>query len=762
MLSLRPLLLAMVLALAPAGALVAQSQPAPAPGAATSPLTPQQFDQLVDSLSRAVAERLRQEGAATAVPAAPAATTPETPRPHAGSAPAAPSPAAPMMEMTEEAPFTEMVVDVLGRSDDVLAELPGVLDETARIPALLRAEINNGREPSTFVLIVLGCLVGVLALEVLLRLALRGPRRHLAGRVVGTSSLWALTGLVSLDIAILAVVWLAVHAVIVGLFGGPEPQARLGFLLLTSLFNWRLYMLAFRVTLRPGLPQARLADVDDAGAARLYYWASAVLFVAIALNDGRRVLEGIQSPPLVVAGVILLNTAILTALLLVAATALRQPMAQWLNGLVQGGRSTPLVATLARFWLCLAIPAFLILGVARVYGALTTSVGIQNAILMTMNVLLALLILESFMDRVCRLMRADLRPETTARERAIEAVMRCVRVAILLGAVSLLFRTWAVSGMGMMDMSGYNAIAAAALPAGAILFAAYCAWQAVEYFTGLHGPAPAGPAVPGLHDTEEMATGASRMSTLMPLLRVTALLTIIVIAVLTVLSQLGINITPLIAGASIVGLAISFGSQTLVKDIVSGVFYLVDDAFRVGEYIDCGRAKGTVEGFTLRSIRLRHQNGMVHTIPFGQLGQITNFSRDWATLKFNLRFTRDTDLEKLRKAVKKIGIELQEDPEYKEDFLMPLKMQGVTDIADNALVVRFKLTVKPVRPTVVQREAIKRMVRILPEQGIEFANNTVAVRTEGSGDPGGAAAAIQQRQVANDLAEKAAADAAAS
>ena len=89
------------------------------------------------------------------------------------------------------------------------------------------------------------------------------------------------------------------------------------------------------------------------------------------------------------------------------------------------------------------------------------------------------------------------------------------------------------------------------------------------------------------------------------------------------------NITPLIAGASVFGLAISFGSQTLVRDIVSGIFYLTDDAFRVGEYIDCGKAKGTVEGFTLRSIRLRHQNGQVHTIPFGQLGQITNFSRDW-------------------------------------------------------------------------------------------------------------------------------------
>src|SRR5204862_3371532 len=118
------------------------------------------------------------------------------------------------------------------------------------------------------------------------------------------------------------------------------------------------------------------------------------------------------------------------------------------------------------------------------------------------------------------------------------------------------------------------------------------------------------------------------------------IITIVVLALLTILSQLGVNITALVAGASVIGLAISFGSQTLVKDIVSGVFYLVDDAFRVGEYIDAGKAKGTVEGFTLRSLKLRHQNGQVHTIPFGQLGQITNFSRDWITVKFNLRFAR--------------------------------------------------------------------------------------------------------------------------
>jgi hypothetical protein len=111
----------------------------------------------------------------------------------------------------------------------------------------------------------------------------------------------------------------------------------------------------------------------------------------------------------------------------------------------------------------------------------------------------------------------------------------------------------------------------------------------------------------------------------------------------------------------------------------------------------------------------------VHTIPFGQLGQITNFSRDWITVKFNLCFARDTDIEKLRKAAKKIGADMMEMPAIKADILTPFKMQGVADIADNALLVRFKFTAKPGNPAAIQREAVKRMFSVFPAMGIEFA-----------------------------------------
>ena len=147
------------------------------------------------------------------------------------------------------------------------------------------------------------------------------------------------------------------------------------------------------------------------------------------------------------------------------------------------------------------------------------------------------------------------------------------------------------------------------------------------------------------------------------------------------------------------------------------------------------KAKGTVEGFTLRSIRLRHQSGQIHTIPFGQLGQITNFSRDWSTLKFNLRFVRGTDLDKLRKVTKKIGLAMLEDPELKKDFLEPLKLQGVAEVADTATVMRFKMTVRPIRPSYSQREAMKRLIAGFKEAGIEFASAGIAVQPITSAAP---------------------------
>ena len=331
----------------------------------------------------------------------------------------------------------------------------------------------------------------------------------------------------------------------------------------------------------------------------------------------------------------------------------------------------------------------------------------------------------------------------SSHARWVLLLQRSISAAAILAIAIVLAEVWLVDELGLVAPALWGSVRRSLITAAMTLFLGYVAWRYLHHWTEERLRS----AAPGLgpDSDDEGASPASRLTTILPMLRILAGVAIFVVAALLALSQLGIEITPLLAGAGVFGLAISFGSQALVRDIVFGIFFMADDAFRVGEYIDTGRLKGTVERISLRSVRLRHQNGQIHTIPFGQLTSISNFSRDWQTVKFNLRLARDTDIEKVRKTVKQLGQEMQKDPELGKELLQPLKLQGVAEIADSALVVRLKFTARPLKPSWVQREALKRIYRVFGEKGIEFASNAITVQTAGSAgmstDIAGAAAA---------------------
>lgn len=218
------------------------------------------------------------------------------------------------------------------------------------------------------------------------------------------------------------------------------------------------------------------------------------------------------------------------------------------------------------------------------------------------------------------------------------------------------------------------------------------------------------------------------MATLLPILRNFLLISIGVIASLVVLSRLGVDIGPLLAGAGVIGLAVGFGAQTLVKDIISGAFFLMDDAFRIGEYIDIGSGMGTVEKISVRSMQLRHQDGPLNTVPFGSIDKVTNFSRDWAIMKIPLRLTYDTDAERVRKLIKKLGEELAADPEFGKNFLDPLKSQGIVALEDSAMVIRVKFMTKPGDQSEIRKLVYTRIRDLFRREGIQFAQREVRVR----------------------------------
>ena len=190
---------------------------------------------------------------------------------------------------------------------------------------------------------------------------------------------------------------------------------------------------------------------------------------------------------------------------------------------------------------------------------------------------------------------------------------------------------------------------------------------------------------------------------------------------------MGVAIAPLLAGAGVIGIAIGFGAQKLVQDILSGVFFLVDDAFRKGEYIEIESLRGTVEKISLRSMQLRHHLGAVQTVPYGEIKTVKNLSRDWITMKLELRLPYHTDIEKVRKIIKKVGQSMLEDEQIGQSFILPLKSQGVMRMEESALILRMKFTAKPGEQWVIRREAYRRVRDALSEANIHFAHREVRV-----------------------------------
>ncbi|MEM7545687.1 MAG: mechanosensitive ion channel domain-containing protein [Pseudomonadota bacterium] len=249
----------------------------------------------------------------------------------------------------------------------------------------------------------------------------------------------------------------------------------------------------------------------------------------------------------------------------------------------------------------------------------------------------------------------------------------------------------------------------------------------------LEGGADLGAAEPG--DEGGAGAAASRLATILPLFRSFVLLVIATTAVFLVLLQLGINVAPLFAGAGVVGLAIGFGAQSLVRDILSGVFFLSDDAFRKGEYIDVGDVKGTVEKISLRSFQLRHHLGALNTIPFGEIKHLTNYSRDWVMMKLPLRLTYDTDVDKVRKLIKKLGQELLDHPTEGHKFVQPLKSQGVYMMEDSAMIIRIKFMTRPGDQWTTRKLIYQEIRSLFEREGIKFAHKEVTVRIPDLDDP---------------------------
>lgn len=533
-----------------------------------------------------------------------------------------------------------------------------------------------------------------------------------------------------------AIVLVAAALVIVRIvFSDPLDRAIASGFILYVVLIFRFAAALLQYVLAPRRTDLRLVSTDD-WTAQYVYRNLVILFafVGIALYIGALMqhfnLEGIVT-------VRFWLGSIFTVWLVFIIWSARKGLTSMIIG--EDPNLTPGLGKMAAWWPAVAIAVIIF---NWLLNRFVLSTGHEAIAAGRSTLAVTLIVVSPFLDTIVRGVSRHLVPpmegEGAVAEKAHQDTEQCYirvgRIVLLVLLFLMIARLWGLSLTNLAEDSLGANFASNMMGFVLILASGYMAWE----FTNLVINKKLARELEASGITEDQeggeggGAGLTRVATILPILQMTLQATIIVLTVLLALSQLGVNITPLLAGAGVLGLAIGFGAQTLVKDIVSGVFFLLDDAFRVGEYIDTGGTQGTVEKISVRSLQLRAVLGPIHIIPYGSMSQLTNMSRDWVTMKLKFTIPFDTDLEKVRKLFKKIGQQMMEEPELADKFLAPFKGQGAADVTDTGIVVRGKFTTRPGDQWAVRKEVYNRVQRAFEENGIEFARKEVLVRLSDS------------------------------
>jgi small conductance mechanosensitive channel len=221
----------------------------------------------------------------------------------------------------------------------------------------------------------------------------------------------------------------------------------------------------------------------------------------------------------------------------------------------------------------------------------------------------------------------------------------------------------------------------------------------------------------------------ARLRTLLPLLRKALFIFLSLMVVLISLSEIGVDIAPLLAGAGVIGLAIGFGSQKLVQDVITGVFMLVEDALSVGDVVTVAGTSGVVEDMSIRSIRLRDLSGNVHAIPFSSVGTVTNMTKDFSYYLMDIGVDYQEDTDRVVQVCTELLDDMRKESAFAFDILEPLDVLGVDQFAESAVIIKARIKTRPVRQWVVGREFNRRMKKRFDELGIviPFPHRTVYV-----------------------------------
>ncbi len=564
-------------------------------------------------------------------------------------------------------------------------------------------------------------------------LAIRGPRRSLERHRP--------TGAVSK--LLLGILRLALRLIPIGLFGvagytllsmdGPPAVVSLATLTIINATMLVLGVIAIsRFLLAPRTPALRLVPFGDRAARFLHGWISWIGAIVAFGCFGISALVVLGMPRVAAhAAVKLLGLGILIILVSLVISD-RKEVARWIRGRDADHPKGPapffsLRQRVAEVWHLLAIAYLVATFAVFAFDIKGGFDFILHATLVSVGVIAAarvgILLVEHAVTRGTRLTHgsADRFPRLRDRADIYLPILRAGASAIVwLVAVVALFDIWGFDAVGWITGPDGRAVLGRVFSIAFIVVSALVAWEFVSAVIETYLVGAVGDGTP--------IQRSQRVRTLLPLLRNAFLIFLIVVVVLIVLSEIGLNIAPLLAGAGVVGLAIGFGAQTLVKDVITGVFILFENTIAVGDVVDLGGGhSGLVEHFSIRTIKLRDSTGGVHTVPFSAVTSVNNMTKDFAYYMFNIRVDYAIDSDKVVEAVTALGAELQEDGAYKSLILAPIEIIGLDSFGPDAAILQARFKTQPIKQWTVGREFNRRLKKRFAELGIplSFPQNMV-------------------------------------
>ncbi len=611
-----------------------------------------------------------------------------------------------------------------------LQDLSAVLSDLPKAWNWLRSRLADDRQRASLVdgvwKVALAILLGLLA-EWLMRLLMRGPRRRIEDResealAVRTGGLAVRTLLDLLPIAALAA---AAYAVLPQLAPG-ATTARVALTLIFGFVLARAILAVGRAVLAPQVGGLRLLPLSDGTAAYLYVWlrrlANTVVYGAVAIEA----LAAFDLPAGAHAALLHLLGLVVAAMLIALILQNRRAVAERLRGAAEGSGEARTgawglrraIGRLGDLWHVAAIVYVLaglfvwLLDVEGGFAFLARATILSAVILLIAMALIAGL--GRLLDRLFRIEAALLEKNPGLQQRAnryLAAVRRTVFGAILAVALLAILDVWGFGVAELLQTPAGRALVRTVLVVLVVTVGAFILWEFIETAAARY--------LSRLDEAGEDSR-AVRMRTLLPMVEKALLVAIVVVAGMIVLSEIGLDIGPLLAGAGVLGLAVGFGAQTLVKDVITGVFIIVEDSMAIGDFVTVAGRSGVVEDLSVRSVTLRGYSGSKHTIPFSSIDDVENLTKDYsyAVLDYGVGYSENVDA--VIAVIREVGDGLRADPDWRDNIVEDLEIAGLQELGDSAVVIRSRFKCRPGFQWGVRREMNRRIKAAFDARGIEI------------------------------------------